>query len=336
MAALMEFYQLEDLIAVAEEGSFSRAAARVFRTQSAVSQAIKKLEDELGVPLLDRTAGTLIPTQAGQLVLDHARRISGQREQFLQELDALKKARSGKVTIAAFESAALYMLPAALSAFHKRFPGVEIEVVRRVDEVIPHEVRERVADLGVVVQEPPFIELGWVRLFEDPLILVMSPTHRLAGRMSVEVNELAGEAFLVHHVRTQTTRRVLALFEARGTPIHIAARLWSYENVKGFVKEGIGIAILPAVCVESELREGSLVCVQLTDGTLSRTVGLIYADEARLPASARELLALLQNWNWNRFVLASGRSLTEGAPGVQAGSAPAARGKRTRARSQVS
>lgn len=294
----MEFYQLEVFIAVAEEGSFSRAAERVFRTQSAVSQAVKKLEDELGLLLLDRETATLVPTEAGQAVLDYARRTIAMRDQCLQLTDSLKRARTGKVTIAAFESAALYILPEPLRAFHERFPDIEIEVLRRPDETIPHQVLERSADIGFVTSESPFHDLCSFKLFDDPLILIVPPGHRLAGRRDAMVEHLANEHFFVHHVRTQTTQKVIGLFEEHRTDLRIAARLWSYENVKEFVKGGAGVAIVPAISARTELRERTLVEVPLAGLDSYRTIRVIHSKEQYLPAAARELLGVIKTWRW--------------------------------------
>ena len=294
----MEFHQLEVFIAVAEEGSFSRAAERVFRTQSAVSQAVKKLEDELAVLLLDRQTATLVPTEAGRAVLEYARRTIAQRDQFLQLAEAFKSARLGKVTIAAFESAALYMLPEPLRAFHEQYPEIELEVLRCPDDTIPHQVLGRTADMGFVTYEPPFRDLCSLELFDDPLILIVPRGHRLAGRTGVEVKDLADEHFFVHHVRTQTTQKVIGLFQEHGTTLHIAARLWSYENVKEFVKGGAGVAIVPAVCARTEIREGSLVHVPLEGFCSSRTIRIIHSGETYLTAASRRLLGVITGWNW--------------------------------------
>jgi len=294
----VEFHQLEVFIAVAEEGSFSRAAERVFRTQSAVSQAVKKLEDELAVLLLDRQTATLIPTEAGRAVLEYARSAIKQRDHFLQLAEAFKSARLGKVTLAAFESAALYILPEPLRTFHAQCPEIELEVLRCPDDTIPHQVLERSADIGFVTYEPPFRDLCAFELFDDPLIFIVPPGHRLAGRTDVEVKHLATEHFFVHHVRTQTTQTVIGLFQEHGIALHIAARLWSYESVKEFVKGGAGVAIVPAVCARAELREGSLVQVPLAGFRSCRTIRLIHSGEIYLTTAARRLVEVIRGWDW--------------------------------------
>ncbi len=295
----MEFYQLEDFVAVVEEGTFSKAAVRVFRTQSAVSQAVKRLEEELKTSLLDRDTHGLEPTETGRMVLHYARRILSIRDELNHVIEGLKEAVLGRVTIAAHESAAHYVLPKVLAEFHRRFPRIQIEIQRVPVELVPRHVLEHRVDLGFVTSDPEFHELRSLELFKDPLVLVVPPRHRLADQKTVRVSELGNEHFLVHHVRTPTTERVPTLFEDHHTPLHIAARLWSYENVKEFVKQEMGIAILPRLCVQKELAEGSLIEVPLLGLDFSRSVRVIYPDEKNISEGARDFLELIRSWKWD-------------------------------------
>jgi DNA-binding transcriptional LysR family regulator len=296
---LVEFYQLEDFVAVVEEESFSRAAIRVFRTQSAVSQAIKRLEEELGTSLLDRDTHGFAPTESGRMVLDYARRILGIRDELVHIIEGLREAVLGRVSIAAHESAAHYVLPEVLKEYRRRHSAIQIEIQRVPVELIPRHVLERRADLGFVTSSAPFRDLRSIELLRDPLVLVVPPGHHLAGRADVQVRELGNEHFIAHHVRTPTTENVFALFEEHHTPLHIAARLWSYENVKEFVKQGMGIAVVPRLCVKKELTEHSLLEVPLSGLDFSRSVQVIFLDEHQLPDAARSLLELIRNWKWD-------------------------------------
>lgn len=291
----MEFYQLEDFVAVVEEGSFSRAAARVFRTQSAVSQAIKRLEDELSTSLLDRDTHGLTPTETGRMLLDYARRILSDRDELLHVIEGLREAILGRISIASHESSAHYILPDLLREFRNLHPAIQIEIQRIPVELIPRHVLERRADIGFVTSQPPFRELRSIELLRDPLVLVVPPEHRLAGRTGVQVGELGHEHFFAHHVRTPTTENVVALFEEYHTPLHIAGRLWSYENVKDFVKEGLGIAIVPRLCVEHDLGDGTLIQVPLAGLDFHRSIRVIFLEERKLTEQARSLLELIRH-----------------------------------------
>lgn len=295
----MEFYQLEALIAVVDEGSFSRAADRVCRTQSAVSQAVKRLEELFEVTLVDRSSPALKPTEAGEALLVHARQIVASREQATKAIHDLKEAVDGKLTIVAHESAAHYVLPPLVRAFHLELPGVQIEVQRESVQQIPKQVLDGHADFGFVTYRPPFRDLQSLELFRDEVVLIVPSGHRLASKESVEIADLGGEEFVAHHVRTPTTEKILLLFEKADVPCHVAARLWSYENIKEFVRRGMGVASIPRMCVQEELRRGSLVELRIAGLDFYRTIRLVYRSESYLPEGGQRLLGLIRKWDWS-------------------------------------
>ena len=115
---MIELLQLEHFLAVAEEGSFTRAAERACRTQPAISQSIKKLEEELGAPLFSRDLHDVSLTDAGKALVVHARRIISERDSAVQTIGSLKHLLSGTLNVASNESASTYLLPAAFAALH--------------------------------------------------------------------------------------------------------------------------------------------------------------------------------------------------------------------------
>src|SRR5262249_33600706 len=124
----MDLLQLEHFLAVVEEGTFTRAAERVHRTQSAVSQNIKKLEEEIGAPLFARDLNDVSLTDAGKVLAEYARRMVRSRDQAMEELGALKSLKTGTLTIAAHESAAVYLLPEPLGLYLKQFPEIKVGI----------------------------------------------------------------------------------------------------------------------------------------------------------------------------------------------------------------
>ena len=149
----MDINQLEVLVAVAREKSFSRAADTLGRTQPAVSQAIRRLEQEVGERLFDRSSkdGTL--TLAGELLLDYARQMLNLRQTAQTAIKEMRDLRHGKLSISANEHTVFYLLP-LLGEFRKLHPAVKIEVQRGVASRIPKEVAARETELGVVSFKP--------------------------------------------------------------------------------------------------------------------------------------------------------------------------------------
>src|SRR6185295_13217833 len=245
----MDLLQLEHFLAVVEEGSFTRAAERMSRTQPAMSQSVKKLEDEIGAPLFARDVHDLSLTEAGKVLVEYARKMVRARDDSMRELGALKSLKTGTLTIAAHESAAVYLLPAPLRQYLGKFPDVKVGIYRSPLAEIPRQVMDREVHVGFVKEEPGFHELRCIEVHLDEMILVAPPHHPLAGREDIHVRDLGAERFVVHHICSTTEQKILRLFELHSTPCRIAAELWSFENIKSFVQAEVGVAIVPRITV---------------------------------------------------------------------------------------
>jgi len=298
----MDLLQLEHFLAVVEEGTFTRAAERVCRTQPAVSQSIKKLEDEVGAPLFARDVHDVSLTEAGKVLLEYARKMVGARNEAMRELDALRNLRTGTLNIAAHESAAVYLLPSALRFYLTRFPQIKVGIYRSRLTEIPRQVMDREVHVGFVKDEPGFHELKCIAVHADELILVASPRHPLASRETVHVPDLAAERFVVHHLCSSTEQQILRLFEQHHTRCHIVAELWSFENIKTFVEADVGIAVVPRITVTQELQAGTLVRIPVRELSIPRRTLMIYREHGYLSDPARELINIVRNFNWDAKV----------------------------------
>jgi DNA-binding transcriptional LysR family regulator len=163
----MELTQLEFFMMVVEQGSFSKAAIRVYRTQPAVSIAIRRLEEEIGAPLFDRSQKTPTLTDAGELVYDYARRILALRDQAKDVVSELRSLERGRVRIGANESTSLYILPHIILEYRERHPNVKVEIFRQVSEKLPREVLDRSVDFALLAFEPVDTELESFPILQD-------------------------------------------------------------------------------------------------------------------------------------------------------------------------
>ena len=168
----MDLFQLEAFVAVVREGSFSKAAKALYRTQPAVSQIIKRLEDEIGQPLFDRSSRRGVLTDAGQVLLEHAERLLNFKGQALAALDDVRHLRSGQLVIASNELTCLYLLP-LLHEYRRLYPAVRLSIRRGLASRIPAEVRDYGADIGVVTYQPVDSELESVVVYRDELAFVV-------------------------------------------------------------------------------------------------------------------------------------------------------------------
>lgn len=287
----MDLSELEVLVAVAQERGFSRAAARLHRTQPAVSQAVRRLEEEVGAPLVDRSSkdGTL--TAAGTLLQSFALQMLNLRRDAQAAVLDLAHLGRGKLSIAANEYTVTHLLP-FLGLFRRRHPQVRVEVRRGLASRIPMEVLGREAELGVLTYRPTNPGLTVIPFAEDDLVLLVASGHPLAGRKSVWIRELASESFLAHNVRSPNRERVVRTFEQLRTPLNIAMELPTLEAVKRLVEEGLGVALMPRRAAEGEVARGSLIAIRVPEMRIPRSVVLIHRKGVGLSHAATAFLSI--------------------------------------------
>jgi DNA-binding transcriptional LysR family regulator len=290
----LEITQLEFFMKVVEEGGFSKAASRVYRTQPAVSIAVKRLEEEVGASLLDRSQKTPTLTEAGELIYEYARRIIELRDAARGAVAELRELQRGRVRIGANESTSLYFLPELILAFRRRHPKVKVEITRQVSERLPRELLGRNIDLALMAFEPTEEGLTSFPVLRDELILVMSPKHHLAERESVTVKELGEESFLAHNVRAASRRKVIETFARHHTPLNIAIELATIETIKRFVQKQVGIAFVPRMCVAEELERGTLATIPVRGLTYQRVIWASHLRGTPLSHAASAFVELLR------------------------------------------
>jgi DNA-binding transcriptional LysR family regulator len=294
IAREMELTQLEFFVAVVEEGSFSKAAERVYRTQPAVSIAIRRLEEEVGAPLLERSQKTPRLTEAGELVYDYAKRILSLRDQARETVAELRTLERGRVRIGANESTSLYLLPHLILQYREQHPNVKVEIFRHVSERLPHEVMDHNVDFALLAYEPVDSELESFPILRDELVLIMHPEHKLAGSDHVTIEELGRESFLAHNVKTASRFKVIEAFAQHHTPLNITLELATVETIKRFVQLKIGLAFVPRMCVREELERGTLATAPVQGLTYYRTLWVTHRRQMTFSHAAAAFLEVLR------------------------------------------
>ncbi|MGH9699528.1 MAG: LysR family transcriptional regulator, partial [Candidatus Acidiferrales bacterium] len=201
---------------VANERSFSRAAEKLFRTQPAVSIAMRKLEDWVGQPLFVRGSGARVLTDAGSMLLVYAGRMLNLREEIRKGMKELKGLERGQVSMGVNESSIHALLP-ALERFRQLHPRIRVRVHRVFSRDVPREVLNYQLDLGVISYLPEDRELTGVEFYRDELVLVVWPGHPLAKKRQVDVTELGEESFAAHIVESPYRQRVIQMFARHHT-----------------------------------------------------------------------------------------------------------------------
>jgi DNA-binding transcriptional LysR family regulator len=255
---VLDLAALQVFLTVAQERSFSRAAQKLFRTQPAVSIAIRKLEEWVGQPLFVRGSRSGQLTEAGVLLREYAERMLNLREEIRRGIDDLQKVRQGELSIGANESSIHALLP-ALAEYRQLYPNlVAVEFMR------------------------------------DELAFVVPPKHRLAKRRTVGVKDLGDESFVAHIVESPYRQRVMQLFARHRTTLHMDVELPTIESIKLFVEMNRGVAIVPRMCVKMELERGSLVELRIRQMHFPRHLFVLYRRDRALSHAARAFMRLLR------------------------------------------
>jgi DNA-binding transcriptional LysR family regulator len=285
----VDLNQLETFLAVAEERSFSRAAARLHRTQPAISQVIRKLEDSVGEVLFDRAARDGSLTAAGTLLREYALRLMALRREANSALDELKNLERGRLQLAANEYTCNYLLP-AIDAFRRAHPQVSVTVQRMLASRIPDELNLHTFELGMVSFRLDPVQFRTIAVYSDSIVLVANPSHALAQAQNVSISDLGKETFIANNVASPLRRRVIEAFQRYRTPLNMGIELPTIEAIKRYVAMGSDIALVPHLTVAHELETGELAAIPVADLDIKRVLRLAHRRHGTLSHAAQAFL----------------------------------------------
>lgn len=262
--------ELQHLLLVVSTGTFTEAAHRAHLTQPALSASIRRLEERVGARLLERLPRGARPTAAGEAYLPHARAVIGAWEAGRRAVSEVEGLSAGRVTVGGGATACTYLLPAILTAFRHRYPGVSLRVREVLTPLVVDAVAAGELDLGVAqgAGEP------WL---QDELILVGAPG-------------VTSPAPFVTFVQGSSVRATL---EAAFPEAEIAVELSSIASVKGLTRAGMGVALLSRAACQDDLAHGALVEIPDPRTPMRRPLGLVHLGLERLSPAARALRELI-------------------------------------------
>jgi LysR family transcriptional regulator, hydrogen peroxide-inducible genes activator len=265
----MEFHQLRYVCAIAETGSFSRAAERCRVAQPSLSQQVLKLEKDLGTKLFDRLGRSVRLTEAGRAFLPHARSILGQMETARSSVTDKWADVRGSVAVGVIPTIAPYMMPRYTSAFAKKYPEANLRIVEETTPILVESLRELSIDLAILALPLRHKELELFPLRTEPLFAVLPESHPRAAAKSLALKELRGESFVMlrdgHCFRDLS---IAACTHARVTP-RIAFESGQFSSLFGMVAAGIGISLVPEMAID---RNAGCRYVRLSDARATRTI----------------------------------------------------------------
>jgi len=279
---------------VVEAGSITRGAQRLNLALGAASMRIRQMEETLGAALLTRGRQGVTPTQAGRVLLQHARAILGQAERLREDLGAYAGGMAGQIRVLSNTNALAEFLPEALSSFLSSHPHVSVDLQERLSDEIVGLIAEGVADVGIVAGT---VDTGALETFpfkKDRFVLVVARGHALAKRRTIDFAGVLDYDF-VGLDRASAVQRFLADKAARiGKPLRLRIQLRSFDAVCRMVEGNVGIGIVPQTTVRRARRTMAIAAVELADSWAVRELTICIRSMSELPAYARELVEHLR------------------------------------------
>lgn len=284
--------QMRVFAAVARTRSFTRAARELHLTQPAISQQIKLLESEVGLPLLEHVGRQIHLTAAGDELLRYASQITELLREAGESLAAMRGLKRGVLKLATV-STAKYFAPSLLSAFAPAYPEVTIRFTVGNREEIIQQLAANETDL-VIMGRPPRELITVAEPFaKHPLVMIASPTHPLAGKRRIPLQRLGSENFIIREEGSGTRAAMEHVFGKQGVSIHASMEVSSNETIKQAVMAGMGISFISIHTVALELAVGKLVTLNVVGLPLIRDWFVIHLRDKRLSPIAAAFRSFL-------------------------------------------
>ncbi len=274
----MDIHVLEVFCRIVELESFSKAADAVYLTQPTVSGHIKKLEDEVGVRLLDRLGHRAVPTKAGDLLYRYAKRILAVRQEAQQALDEFKGGLRGELTIGASSIPGGYVLPPLISQFKALYPDISIVLRVSYSKEILDAVIDGEYEVGAVGAKFDDARIEYQKFAEDEMVLVVHPGHPWAARGSVKAKELSTQPWFIRERGSGTRKMMEQALEHHNLSLsafRVIGEMGNNEAIRQAVKAGGGVAIISRLAVESNVKCRELAVVRVAGLKLTRDFYLV-------------------------------------------------------------
>lgn len=271
----MEIKQLKAFVAIAEEKTFTAGAKRVNVTQAAVSMQIRQLEEEVGLPLFTRTPRRVILTEAGELLLERARRILREHDSALAELAEIAGAEHGRLRIGSASAMfATEQLPSILEKLKTEFPSAEISVSSGTSKLLVDKILHGDMDIAFVSLPIESQNVHTELLYDDEVVAIAHPSHPKARDKYISAAALAGENLILGEVGGNTRRMIDDFFNAANLSPNIVMELSRQEAINKMVENNMGVGIASAKSVRAAVKEGKIVSWWIEGAEIKWNLGL--------------------------------------------------------------
>ncbi|MFP6799801.1 MAG: LysR substrate-binding domain-containing protein [Pseudomonas sp.] len=286
----MNLHHLKVFLAIAQSGSISAGAARLFISQPAVTREIRELEARLRLPLFDRQSRGVTLTAAGQRLLPYAERIFALEQAAERDLQAFANLGCGELYLGASATLGSYLLPALISDFHQQYPDLQLSLQIDNTAASLQQLEDNATTLAFI--EGPFApeQFSHRHLGTDALLPIASPSHPLAKQAAVSPSELAAASLLIREQGSGTRATLEQAYQALGLRPRIAMALGNSEALKRSLLAGQSVAWISELAVQEELRSGQLCRLPVSDLQINRDLHAVWRREHSLSPAALALL----------------------------------------------
>ncbi|WP_298817991.1 LysR family transcriptional regulator [Chloroflexus sp.] len=272
----LNLHLLRIFVAVLDQGSFTRAAEALVMSQSAVSRAVQELERQLNTVLLERRPRGVVPTEAGIVLGEHARRIFAHERLAIEALNELRGLQRGRLAIGASSTIGTYLLPPLLGLYHRQYPGIELFLdIGNTQQVMEHLLAYRIDIAYVEGPVEPDERLQISPWRNDELVVIAAPDHPLARQPNLTCADLNGAPFVLREPGSGTREVMEQALTARGITIRPVMELGSTEAVKQAVSAGLGLSIVSLVTLQMDIIAGRLTILRVRDLSIERQLSRV-------------------------------------------------------------
>jgi DNA-binding transcriptional LysR family regulator len=281
---------------VAAHKSVSKASKELLIAQSALSTQLKQLEESFNTTLFNRTKGGMTLTETGEIVFRYAMSMFETFEQMKRELVLAEKEVRGPLRLGSVNSVGIYFLPEVLTAFHRKFPDVEVEMEMHTSSRVMELLQENLVDLALIAWDRQYPQLDSAVIMQDALLLVAHPEHPLTRKRNPSLSDLSEHRFVGYEPGTPTRILIDAHFKGLGVSLDYVLSLSNIATIKHMAVAGMGLTFLPRLAVELEIKERILRAVNIPEAQIERPVTLYWKSRRVLSRPAEEFRTFLKAW----------------------------------------
>ena len=290
----MDLRQLEIIRAIAETGSFTAAGEHLHVSQSAISRQVLLLEEELGEAIFHRVGRRIHITPAGESLLQLSHRVFQDVQETVAAIRDIQESLRGTMRLVGGMTVCLYVFPSLLAEIRRTHPSLDLKVtVGSADRSIAM-LRSRVGDLGLVTVPVEATDLVTIPVLQEEMLLVSYPAHPLARKRQILPSELNGQTFVLFESGSVTRRLVDDFFAREGIETKTVMETENVEIIKGMVRHGLGISIIPWQAAAADVRSKQLFYSRIAGHALYRQTGWMYPKMSRLPRMVSEVMRVFE------------------------------------------